>query len=84
MDEHQQWEVKIYYCHDSVEKILRALYTIIKALNSGKIDDALLLQFDELRKSKNNEKMHTMLSTDSVTTLLQSLPQKYSLEILLA
>lgn len=67
-------ELKIYYCHESLERILRSLHFIVTTFNSliSNVDDSF--QFDRLRP--------TLLNQTSVETLIMALPQKYNLEVL--
>lgn len=68
-------ELKIFYCHESLERILRSLLSIVTSLhNSSSSSDDALLQFDRLRP--------TLMNQMAVETLLMALPQKYSLEVI--
>lgn len=68
-------ELKIYYLHESLERILRSLLFILASLNSGgSTSDDSAFQFDRLRP--------TIMNLTAVETLLMALPQKYNLEVI--
>lgn len=67
-------ELKIYYCHESLERILRSLLFIVSTLNSVGVFGDESFALDRLKP--------TLLSQATVETLIMALPQKYSLEVI--
>lgn len=68
-------ELKIYYSHESLERILRSLLFILTTLNSGgATSDDSNFQFDRLKP--------TLMTPTAIETLLMALPQKYNLEVI--